>query len=198
MLTNRVVVCGNATVGKTAVISTRNGSQFSENYVPTDFCRRIAYDIVLSDGNEANINVWDLSGDKRYEGEIKYYFRNVDVVVFVYDVTSQQSFDELYKWINIANTNDSMTKATYVILANKIDNESTRVISDTQGKSYATMNKAQYMEVSAKAGTGLDEFFTKIGELCKQKQQQRLDDIRNPTLHQSLTEAPEPKPSKCC
>ena len=60
------------------------------------------------------------------------------------------------------------------------------------------MQRAEYIEVSALSGKGLDEFYIRLGELCKQKQQQRLDDIKNQPLHQSLTELDEPKPSKCC
>ena len=44
-----------------------------------------------------------------------------------------------------------------MIIANKTDNESHRVVSEEQGKLYATNHGFLYSEISAKTGKGLKE-----------------------------------------
>lgn len=70
------------------------------------------------------MQLWDTAGQERYRQSIvSHYYRNVNAVVFVYDVNSPHSFRSLTEWINecrkhsVSSTNDT----PHILIGNKCD-----------------------------------------------------------------------------
>lgn len=68
------------------------------------------------------LQLWDTAGQERFRKSlVQHYYRNVNAVVFVYDVTSQSSFDELPLWIAECDTQCPNSKIPRIIVGNKCD-----------------------------------------------------------------------------
>lgn len=67
------------------------------------------------------LEIWDTAGQERFHKSlISTYYRNVDAVIFVYDVTNQQSFDDLKIWIEESIKN-GLTCIPRILIGNKCD-----------------------------------------------------------------------------
>ena len=89
------------------------------------------------------------------------YFRESDGIIIVYDITNQESFDNVENWKNILYEN--LDKDIPVFLwGNKIDLFESRVISSEEGCNAAEKLNVGFIEVSAKEGTNISELFTHL------------------------------------
>ncbi len=52
---------------------------------------------------------------------IQHYYRNVNAVVFVYDVTNPESFDSLPGWITECEKYNLTREVPRIIIGNKVD-----------------------------------------------------------------------------
>ncbi len=96
------------------------------------------------------------------------YFRKARVIIFVYDITDQDSFEALVTWDNeihkygIRKT-DNVIKA---IVGTKKDLEDERAVRLNRAKSFAEnkdISEEFVFEVSSKTGEGVQEMFDAIG-----------------------------------
>uniref|UniRef100_A0A7I4YC49 Ras domain containing protein n=1 Tax=Haemonchus contortus TaxID=6289 RepID=A0A7I4YC49_HAECO len=82
------------------------------------------------------VQLWDTAGQERYRHSIvAHYYRNVNAVVFVYDVTSPSSFASLRSWISECERNGLTADCDVprILIGNKCDLKSsitTRVDTD--------------------------------------------------------------------
>ena len=67
------------------------------------------------------VQLWDTAGQEKFRSVSKIYFKDSDIVIFVYDITNEKSFNDLGEfWINYVKEligNDIV----YGIASNKID-----------------------------------------------------------------------------
>ncbi len=149
----KIIFTGDVAVGKTSIVNTLLNSKFSEEYeasIGVDFFSKT----LNYKGKQIKLQIWDSAGQEKFRSLIPNYIKGAALVFLVYDVTNRNSFDSLPNWLkfinNIENTN-------IVIVGNKIDLESKRVISNKEGKKFAEENNMDIFEVSAKEGTGLED-----------------------------------------
>lgn len=93
--------------------------------------------------------MWDTAGQEKYRAITKSFYTNIDGVVFVYDITNQDSFDNLESWIKEFKDSNSGL-AQILILGNKKDLIDQRVISSSQGLELAQNHKALFQETTIK------------------------------------------------
>ena len=87
--------------------------------------------------------------------------------MFVYDITSPDSFQHVQNWIEDIH-NQSPKTVLIILVGNKIDLEDKRVISYNEGNELAIKNGMIFAETSAKTGDGIEEIFLKTAKRnCK-------------------------------
>ena len=88
-------------------------------------------------------------GEEAHKSLSKIIFRGAEIVIFVHDITSKQSFIDLEKWIQM--TNDILDN-NYIggIVGNKNDLNIHSEVSEEEGKKYAEEKKMAFKLVSAK------------------------------------------------
>ncbi len=82
---------------------------------------------------------------------VPHYYRNVDAVVFVYDVTRKSSFDGLPRWIQEFQTYTENKRVPQIIIGNKCDLHADRQVRTSEIKSLANHFGMRYWETSAKS-----------------------------------------------
>ena len=75
------------------------------------------------------------------------YYDLADCIVIMYDVTQEESFNSVEKWLSSVLRLTSKNHEIFLI-GNKIDKTKERVIAKKQGTKFATNKKIHYTEVS--------------------------------------------------
>ena len=107
--------------------------------------------------------MWDSAGLERYRALIPSYVRGASIIFIIYDVSSQESFNNLGTWINFikqVNTDNSMI----VLCGNKTDLE--RRVTTQEGRNLANKEQMMFFEASAKNGENVNKMmYSCIAEL---------------------------------
>ncbi|KAI8613504.1 small GTPase superfamily [Chytriomyces sp. MP71] len=158
----KCIVLGNQGVGKTALVQVfqSDGAQFPKNYnmtVNTDVCVKV---VNIPDTN-ASIEMFmhDVAGHEVFLEFATKYCDAASTFVIVYDVTNQESFAAIGKWLQMAKRCRVGKSLHGVLVANKVDLDSRRSISPQQGEEFAKANKLMYFECSAANNADVDAPF---------------------------------------
>jgi len=134
------------------------------------------------DGKPITLQIWDTAGQERFQGLGTSFYRGADGVIFVFDVTRKNTFEELPGWkkaflIQIGQeVNDEFPM---LILANKVDAEN-RQVTKSEVKEWCQKQTLPFYETSAKDGINVDEAFKKIAQIVLSKVND--NDIRYSTV----------------
>ncbi|EAY02802.1 small GTP-binding protein, putative [Trichomonas vaginalis G3] len=163
MHTLKVVIVGETKVGKSCILSRFVQGSFDASMPATIGAAFLTKVITTSEG-PMRLQLWDTAGQEKFRSLAPMYYRSANVAVLVYDVTSKSSLESLEDWsAEIADKAPPGIKL--VVIGNKIDMESERVISTQAGKdAAAAMNAALFGETSALTGVGINDIFAKIAE----------------------------------
>jgi Ras-related protein Rab-18 len=82
----------------------------------------------------------------------------------VYDVSNRDTFTALNTWWNEVNTYCSSPDVVKMIVGNKVDKESSRVVSYEEGAAFARKLSTLFVECSAKTKIGVKQAFEELVE----------------------------------
>ena len=104
------------------------------------------------------LQIWDTAGQESFRSITRAYYRGAAVALIVYDIANRASFANVKLWIEecYANTNQNFV---LVLVGNKTDLESARVVSAEEGQAYANSQGMLFVETSAKDNTNVAEAF---------------------------------------
>lgn len=109
------------------------------------------------------LTIWDTAGQERFRTLTSSYYRGAHGVILVYDVTSKISFDNVKTvWMRELETYASLDTMVLMVVANKIDKTSQRLVSKEEGLELAKSLSALYMECSAKTKLGITAAFEEL------------------------------------
>ena len=157
-----VLSVGNSAVGKSAILEKYLNDVFNDKMLST--IGKEFYFLeknFVFDGAEVPLKakIWDSSGQERFKNIVVSASKNTQGIFLVYDVTKQETFNDLQGWIDSVKGTKDLKTFPFIIMANKIDLADKRVITHQQGKSFADNLSIPYFETSAKTGEGLQEAF---------------------------------------
>ena len=156
----KALLIGDSTVGKTSIIGKyldKNFSDKTKNTVGIDF-KNIKLKI---DDENIYLQLWDTAGQEKYRSMTTSYYRGVNIIIIVFDVTNKISFEHVKDWIDNIN-NFAKMNVIKILVGNKIDLNDLRVISFDDGKKIADFYSIKYYETSAKTREGIVEMFENI------------------------------------
>ena len=145
----KIILVGESGTGKTNLINTYFGKGFNIN---TESSIDLQNSIKLFEINNTKcmINIWDTMGQEKYRSWTKSFFRETDIVIFVYDITSKKSFTELDYWVNIV-IQEIGKEAIFGLAANKNDLYLYEKVKLKDGELYANKINAIFASTSAKS-----------------------------------------------
>lgn len=158
----KILILGDASVGKSNFIFRFIEDNYTENYMPTvgfDYKSKL---ITLSNKTVVKLQIWDTVGQEKFMSINKNLFLKVQGIIIMYDITDQNSFDHIPLWIKaIKEVNEN---TPLMLVANKCDRESERVISEEEGNKTAIKYNMSFAEASAKENINVDTSFIKLTE----------------------------------
>ncbi|KAJ3413644.1 Intraflagellar transport protein 27 [Chytridiales sp. JEL 0842] len=162
VLRNKCIVLGNQATGKTALTQVfhSDGTSFPKNYTMTLHADISVKVVNIPDTNVAvELFIYDIAGHDVLTEYVPKYCEGASTFILVYDVTNADSFAAVQKWLQIAKRSRLGKGIHGVLVANKIDLSSRRVISPQQGEEFAKANKLGYFECSAATNQDVDAPF---------------------------------------
>ena len=159
--TRKVVLLGDAGVGKSSVLGRFANGSVSEKYVATLGVDYSLKSVALASGAAVRLGITDTAGEEKFRSLRATYVRGCAVAVVVYDVSKRASFESVRYWFEFLKTNAGPPAAA-VLVGNKTDLGGTRAIGTAEGAALAVELGAAFAETSASAGTGVAELFALV------------------------------------
>ena len=158
----KALLIGDSNVGKTTIIGKYLDKNFSEKTLNTVGLDLKYVKLNIND-MKIKLQLWDTAGQERFRSMTTSYYRAVNVIIIVFDVTSQNSFDHIKEWMNNIKQFAKLG-VMKVIVGNKIDLNDERIVTYNEGKNFAESCNVKYFETSAVTREGIVELFETI---CK-------------------------------
>lgn len=154
----KVAVVGDGTVGKTSLMNSFTGkTSFMEQYLMTIGVNILVHKIEKANGTKINFAIWDLGGQPRFNIVRSQFYKGAQLIVYVYDISNKESFDNLTEWLNEVHKSCAPASYTGFLIGNKLDLVEFRAIDYETAKAFAESIGFEYLETSAKEDTGTSE-----------------------------------------
>lgn len=167
--TRKVVLVGDTAVGKSSVVLRYTKNQFHEAHQLTIGAAFVTKDLTVTNkklGKQSGVrlHIWDTAGEEAYHSMTKFFYREAQIGIVVYDITQRDSFAHAESWI--ADFREQCPDASVVLVGNKCDIESHRMVPTDQGQMKAQdLGCSYFVEVSAKTNKNVQSVFQKIAEI---------------------------------
>ena len=161
----KVIVLGDGSVGKTSIAHRFGEDTFGKSYKQTIGLDWFSKNVMLPDSTEASLSLWDIGGQSMGGEMLPNYIFGANAILFVYDITSADSFVNLEDWLDVAEStfDDSDSPRPYMALVgNKSDLSHMRAVKLARHKAFATEHGMTSFFVSAKTGDRINSTFYRI------------------------------------
>ncbi|KAJ5066567.1 gtp-binding protein rheb [Anaeramoeba ignava] len=151
----KITLFGFRGVGKTAITLRFVQDVFGENYEPTienNFSKKLKFN-----GENYELEIIDTPGQDEYTALSQNLILNTDGCIFVYTISSKNSFNML----NILRDKiiEKSGVTPMVLVGNKSDLEESRQVSIQEGQNLANSWKCPFFECSAKENQNISQTF---------------------------------------
>ena len=86
-------------MGKSSLVTQYVDETFQQGHTPTIGVEYKQKAIELPDHAPVRVQLWDTAGTERFRTITPIYYRNVDGVLIVYDITDEKSFETIDYWL---------------------------------------------------------------------------------------------------
>ncbi|XP_071506581.1 ras-related protein Rab-5A-like isoform X2 [Diadema antillarum] len=148
-------------VGKTSIVNRVVSGTFQAYVKNTLSIAAYAAANVYYQDTEYRLGLWDTVGDEKFRAVASITYRDAAAALLVYDLTDEETFDDVHYWMNELRRKAPEDILVFVI-GNKLDLESQRAVSRSSAVQYAQENDAVHLEASAKTGEGISEILQEI------------------------------------
>ena len=163
----KTITAGDTGVGKTSIIIRASGEELIPKHTAT--IGAVFTPIQVNTGKQiVTLDIWDTGGQEKYKSVSTLYFREAMVGIFVFDITSQESFNSLPSWIELFSSCADPNNYIFIV-ANKSDMIQNSKVNLNEARQWAENNGYIFYQVSALTGEGLNLMFAEIAARVKNK-----------------------------
>jgi Ras-related protein Rab-5C len=159
-LSSKIVLLGDAAVGKSSIVLRLTKNSFSE-YGESTIGAAYVTTSIETETAVVKFELWDTAGQERYNALAPMFYRNAAAALIVYDITSRNSLDRAKRWVTEIQ---SQPGTIIVLIGNKVDMENLRQIPKEVAEQYAQEAGVYHFEASAKTNTNIHEIFQYVAD----------------------------------
>ncbi|UJR18705.1 hypothetical protein I4U23_005612 [Adineta vaga] len=163
----KILLIGDSGVGKGTILFGFRDDLFNSPYIST-----IRLDFIVKtiqvDGRKIKLQIWTTAGQERFFSITKSYYRNASGIIFVYDVTQANSFENMNKWLRNIDEHASNDVAK-ILVGNKCDMAEQCCVSRELGESLARQHNIPFYETSAKFNINIKKILFEMVRIILQK-----------------------------
>jgi Ras-related protein Rab-11A len=153
----KVVIIGDSGVGKSNLMTRYTTNEFSQD-TPATIGVEFMTKSVKTEGRDVKVQIWDTAGQERFRAISRSIYHGAKGAMLVYDITNQQSFDNIPNWLAELRVHVSATCSIFLI-GNKCDLEHLRAVKKDVADRFARDNGLSFLETSALEKTNVDKAF---------------------------------------
>lgn len=142
----KILLLGDAGVGKTTFCNKLNNGEFTLNYNSTigvDFFTKYV-DIGCK---TFKLQIWDTAGQERFKSIVTSYYRNTSLAIIMIDLNNEGSIKSINKWLNDIN-NYCKEDVKIIMIGNKKDLPI--LVNKVEIENIVSKNNIPYIEISVK------------------------------------------------
>jgi Ras-related protein Rab-5C len=159
----KLVLLGEAAVGKSSLVLRFVNNEFHDNKEPTIGAAFLTQKCKLDD-KIIKFEIWDTAGQERFHSLAPMYYRNAQAAVVAYDITKPASLEKAKNWIKELHR-QANPNIVIALVGNKLDlADEARAVSTEEAKTYAEEAGLLFSEASAKTGEHVMDIFTGIAK----------------------------------
>jgi len=159
----KILMIGDPAVGKSSLLLRYADNQFTSNFISTIGVDYKEKELIVG-SNKVKIQIWDTAGQERFRTITSSYYRGAHGMILTFDVTNEQSFRSLGKWLQEVERY-AEENVVVVLAGNKLDlGEGASKVSATEVDEFRAKYGLDFFQVSAKEGTSVDALFQRLAE----------------------------------
>ena len=154
----KLVLIGNPGVGKTCISSRYIHQKYMEPEGSTIGASYFQKYLKI-DGKKIQLDIWDTAGQEKYRSMGKMFYKDAYIVLFVYDITDKESFNDLKKIWYEEIKKSGEKNSIYGVVGNKMDLYLNEQVNEEEARKWADEIGAIFGLVSAKTGDCINALF---------------------------------------
>ena len=163
-LSFKMIVIGDAGVGKSCLTSQASKGIFEESYSATVGFEFLVFNVKLNE-KVIKLQIWDTCGQELYRSLISSFYRNSSLAMMVYAINNRESFMHIESWLKEVKLQSNPDIKVFLI-GNKSDLEEERKVTLDEAKTFKEEHSIHYFsEASAKNGINAKEVFIEAAKL---------------------------------
>lgn len=160
----KIVLAGPGAVGKTSIRERYMGKGFESSYLKTigaDFASKK----IKTEEDLITFQIWDLAGQDSYQVVRRTFYKGAIAGILVFDCQDPTTMTNLKNWLDEAIKGSNNSILVYIVIANKIDLEEERRVSQEMALEFCNRMKTEtgirfyYSETSALTGENIEDTF---------------------------------------
>ena len=162
----KIIMVGDAGVGKSCLLTRFADGVYSERYVATIGVDYRVCTMVEDNGTVIKLQLWDTAGQERFRNIVNAYYRGAQLILLVFDLGDMDSFRNLEYWMSEIGRHIS-ADTPCILVGAKCDG--VQSMSAAAITNFVKKHNLTYLTCSARTGRGISELFTSISSILKAK-----------------------------
>ncbi|KAG0378959.1 GTP-binding protein of the rab [Mortierella sp. AD032] len=165
----KLLLIGDSGVGKSCLLLRFADDTYTESYISTigvDFKIRT----IELEGKTVKLQIVNgaLAGQERFRTITSSYYRGAHGIIVVYDVTDQDTFNNVKQWLAEIDryASEGVNK---LLVGNKSDLTNKKVVDYTVAKEFSDQLAIPFLETSAKSATNVEQAFLTMAKQIKDR-----------------------------
>ena len=203
----KMIVIGDAGVGKSCLTNRAAKDKFISNYSPTIGFEFLSFSTNI-DNKIVKLQIWDTCGQEVYRSLITNFYRNASLAMMVYSIDSKESFLHINQWLKEVRI-QSNPDVKIILIGNKADLENEREVDYDVAQKFKEENQIIYFEeTSAKTGFNSKKVFEEAAKILydetknyksNSKNNELISDIKKSiNMPKKLKKAEKKRKNGCC
>ena len=177
----KMIVIGDAGVGKSCLTNRAAKDKFISNYSPTIGFEFLSFSTNI-DNKIIKLQIWDTCGQEVYRSLITNFYRNASLAMMVYSIDSKESFLHINQWLKEVRI-QSNPDVKIILIGNKADLENEREVDYDVAQRFKEENQILYFEeTSAKTGLNSKKVFEEAARILYNEQKNYKSNSKNDGL----------------
>jgi len=196
----KVVLVGDAGVGKTSIIERYINDKYDENQKTTLVSSYTFKKIDIKKYNKSvSLDIWDTAGQEVYRSLSKNFYLNASIGILVYDISRKASFESIRDYWYEQLKTFGEEKMIFDVVGNKTDLFQREEVPENEARNFAKSINAGFHLVSCKDCVGIKDLFEDCGRKYLEDNDLTKEDSNKKNKNKIVLEKDKKsEKKKCC
>ena len=144
----KLVLVGDAGVGKTSLMNRIVSDEFKTSYIPT-IAADLKSKIIYVQERRIKLDVWDTAGQEKFRSLCSIHYKGADIIALVFDLNSMKTLDSLIEdWIDEIAIYCNSKSTKLLILGNKADTPNNSIDEETVHEKLKSITRCKLVRLN--------------------------------------------------